>query len=75
MDAEAAKYLAAGLAMGLGSIGAGIGIGYIGGKAIEAMARNPKMTDKLFTNMIIAQAINESTAIYALIISLIILFV
>lgn len=74
METEAAKYLAAGICMGLGAIGSGIGEGIVGGKAIEAMARNPKVSDKLFTNMIIAIALAESTAIYALVISLIILF-
>lgn len=69
------KYIAAALVMGLGAIGSGIGEGMIGAKAIEAMGRNPKVMDKLFTNMIVAQAIDESTAIYSLVIALIILFV
>jgi len=74
MEFEAAKVLAAGLAMGLGAIGPGIGEGIIAGKAIESMARNPEISDKLFTNMLISMAICESTAIYALLISFIILF-
>lgn len=75
MDAEAAKFLAAGICMGLGAIGPGIGEGIIGGKAMEAMGRNPKMADKIFTNMIVADAIAESTGIYSLVVALIILFV
>lgn len=75
MDAEAAKYIAAALVMGIGALGSGIGEGIIGGKALEAMGRNPKFMDKLFTNMIVAQAIDESTAIYSLVVALIILFV
>jgi F-type H+-transporting ATPase subunit c len=75
MEAEAVKLLAAGLCMGLGAIGSGIGEGFVGGKALEAMARNPQMSDKVFTNMIIAIALAESTAIYALVVSLVILFV
>lgn len=75
MEVEATKLLAAGVCMGLGAIGPGIGEGYIGGRALEAMARNPKMADKIFTNMIVAIALAESTAIYSLVISLIILFV
>jgi len=39
------------------------------------MARNPKMADKIFTNMIVAIALAESTGIYSLVIALIILFV
>lgn len=75
MEVEAAKLIGAGLAMGLGAIGPGIGEGFVGGKALEAMARNPQMADKIFTNMIVANAIAESTGIYALVVSLIILFV
>lgn len=75
MDAETFKFLAAGLCMGLGAIGPAIGEGYVGGKAMEAMARNPKVADKIFTNMIVAMAITESTGIYSLVVSLIILFV
>lgn len=74
MELEAAKVLAAGLAVGLGAIGPGIGEGIIAGKALEAMSRNPEMSDKLFTNMLVSMAIAESTAIYALLISFIILF-
>lgn len=75
METEGMRYLAAALVMGLGAMGSGIGEGIIGGKAIEAMGRNPKVMDKLFTNMIVAQAIDESTAIYSLVVALIILFV
>ena len=75
MDIEAVRLLAAGLAMGLGAIGPGIGEGIIAGKGLEAMGRNPEMSDKLFSNMIVTMAICESTAIYSLVISLIILFV
>lgn len=75
MDAEAVKLLAAGLCMGIGALGSALGEGFIGGKALEAMGRNPQMSDKLFTNMIVAIALAESTAIYSLVVSLIILFV
>lgn len=61
--------------MGLGAIGPGIGEGYVAGKAIEAIGRNPSMSDKIIPNMILGMAITESTGIYALVISLIILFV
>lgn len=75
MDPIAFKYLAAGLCMGLGAIGPGIGEGIVSSKALEGMARNPEMSDKLFANSIVFMAICESTAIYSLVISLIILFV
>lgn len=75
MEVESAKLLAAGLCMGIGAVGSAIGEGYIGGRALEAMGRNPKIADKLFTNMIVAIALAESTAIYSLVVALIILFV
>ncbi|PIQ79101.1 ATP synthase F0 subunit C [Candidatus Peregrinibacteria bacterium CG11_big_fil_rev_8_21_14_0_20_41_10] len=74
MDVEAARLIAAGLAMGLGAVGPGIGEGIIAGKAMEAMGRNPEVSDKLFSNMIVAMAICESTGIYSLVIAFIILF-
>ena len=75
MDIEAARLLAAGLCMGLGAIGSGIGEGIVGGAALEAIGRNPSISNKIIPNMIVAMAITESTAIYSLVISLIILFV
>lgn len=75
MEISAIKLLAAGICMGVGSLGSGIGEGIIAGKALEAMGRNPEVQDKLFSNMIVAMAICESTAIYSLVVSLIILFV
>lgn len=74
LELEAAKVLAAGIAIGFGAIGAAIGEGYIAGKALETMGRNPSIKDELFTRMIVAMAIAESTSIYALVISFIILF-
>ncbi|PIW37146.1 MAG: ATP synthase F0 subunit C [Candidatus Kerfeldbacteria bacterium CG15_BIG_FIL_POST_REV_8_21_14_020_45_12] len=74
MDVEAAKLLAAGLAIGIGAIGPGIGEGIVAGKALEAMGRNPSIKDELFTRMIIGMAITESTSIYALVITFLILF-
>lgn len=75
MDAESARILGAGLAIGLGVIGPGIGIGLIGGKALEAIGRNPEIENKIRNNMILAITFTESLAIIALVITLIIKFV
>jgi F-type H+-transporting ATPase subunit c len=75
MDAESARILGAGLAIGLGVIGPGIGIGIIGGKALEAIGRNPEMEGKIRTNMVLAITFTESLAIIALVITLILKFV
>lgn len=67
--------LAAALAIGIGALGPGIGIGLIGAKASEAVGRNPEAASKIQTSMILAIAFAEAVAIYALVISLILIFV
>ncbi len=74
MDIEAAKLLGAALAMGLGAIGPGIGLGILASKALEAIGRNPEAQSKVQTTMILAIAVTEAVAIYALVIALMILF-
>jgi F-type H+-transporting ATPase subunit c len=61
--------LAKALAIGLGAIGPGIGIGMIGSKAMEAIGRNPEASGKVFVPMLIASAFAEAIAIYALVIA------
>ena len=67
--------LGAGICMGLGAIGPGIGEGFVAGKACEAMGRKPEEAGILTRTMIIGQAISESTGVYALVIALLLLFV
>lgn len=61
--------LAKALAIGLGAIGPGIGVGLIGAKAVEATGRNPEAAGKIFVPMLIASAFAEAIAIYALVIA------
>ena len=75
MDVDSAKEIGAALAIGLGTIGPGIGIGWIGAKAVEAMGRNPEATGTVQTNMILAIAFAESLGIFGLVISLLVKFV
>ncbi|PIR46729.1 MAG: ATP synthase F0 subunit C [Candidatus Vogelbacteria bacterium CG10_big_fil_rev_8_21_14_0_10_45_14] len=75
MEIEAARLMAAGIAIGFGVMGSGIGEGILAAKAMEAMGRNPEVSGSIFTRMIVAMAITESSAIYAVVVSLIILFV
>ena len=70
----AAKAIGAGLCMGIGAIGPAIGEGNAVGKALEGMARQPEAADNLRTNMILGCAITETTGIYSLLISFLILF-
>ena len=61
--------LAKALAIGFGAIGPGIGVGIIGGKALEAIGRNPEVSGKILATMLLAIAFAEAIAIYALVIS------
>lgn len=67
--------IAAALAIGLGALGPGIGIGMLGKGAMEAIGRNPEAESKIRTSMILAIAFVEAIAIYALVVALIIKFV
>jgi len=61
--------LAKALAIGLSAIGAGLGIGMIGAKAMEAIGRNPEATGKVLVPMLIISAFAEAVAIYGLVIA------
>ena len=60
----------AAIGAGLAAIGAGIGVGKVGGNAVEAMARQPESIGDLRTNMIIAAALVEGVALFAVIVCL-----
>ena len=66
--------IGAGLCMGIGAIGPAIGEGNAVGKALEGMARQPEAAGNLRTNMILGCAITETTGIYSLLISFLLLF-
>jgi F-type H+-transporting ATPase subunit c len=66
---EEIKGIAA-IGAGLSAIGAGIGIGLIGGKALEAMARQPEQAGMIQTNMFITAALVEGVALFGCVIAL-----
>ncbi len=66
--------LAAGIGMALGTIGTGLGQGFAVSRACEGVSRNPGASGKILTTMMIGLAMIESLAIYALVVSLIILY-
>jgi ATP synthase F0 subunit c len=68
-------FISAGLCMGLGAMGPGFGLGLAAGHACEAIARNPETSTIILRNMLIGQAVTESTGIYALVVSLLLIFV
>ena len=71
---KAACAIGAGLCLGIGAIGPALGEGNAVGKALEGMARQPEAAGNLRTNMILGCAITETTGIYSLLISFLILF-
>ena len=66
--------LAAGLAMGLGAIGPGIGLGIAVSKAMGALGPNPEASGAIFVPYILGIALAEAIGIYALVVSLILIF-
>ena len=75
LSTEGAKAIATGIAIGLGLLGPGIGIGILGASAMSAIGRNPEARGAILQNMILAIAFAEALGIYALIVSVIIIFV
>ena len=71
---KAGAFIGAGLAMGFGAIGPGIGEGFAAGKACEGVARRPEEAGLLTRTMLIGQAVSESTGIYSLVVALLMLF-
>lgn len=75
METESAQLIAMAIAAGLGVLGPAIGIGMIGGKAMEAIGRNPEASGKIVSNMILAIVFAEALGILAIVVSFIIKFV
>ncbi len=75
LSADAVAKVGAAIGGGISVIGAGIGIGRIGGNAMDAMARQPEKIGDLRSSMIIAAALIEGAAFLSIIIALLSLFV
>lgn len=71
---KAAACLGAGIAMGIGALGPGLGEGFAAGKAVEGIARTPEQGGVITRTMLIGQAVSESTGIYSLVIALLLIF-
>jgi F-type H+-transporting ATPase subunit c len=75
MDVETAKLIGMAIAAGFGVLGPAIGVGLIGSRAVEGIARNPEATGKIASNMILGMAFAEALGILALVVAFIIKFV
>ena len=67
--------LGAGIGAGIAAIGAGLGIGKIGGSAMEAIARHPEASSDIRSNMILAAALVEGVALFAVIVCVLCIFI
>ncbi len=65
--------MGAGIGAGIAVIGAGIGIGQIGGRAMDAIARQPEAAGDIRSNMIVSAALIEGVAFFAIVICLLII--
>jgi len=72
--AKVAAYVAAGICMGIGTLGPALGLGFIGGKACESIGKRPESAGTITRTMVLALAFAEATAIYAFTVSLMLLF-
>lgn len=70
----ASGLMGAGLSMGLGAIGSGIGSGFPGGQACLGLARQPALSSRLTTNMLIGSAVCQTPAIFSMVVSLMLMF-
>ncbi len=75
LSPESARLIAAGLAMGLGAIGPGIGLGIGTWGATQAIGRNPDAEGPIRTAMILGLGFAEAVAIYSLVVALVLIFV
>jgi len=72
---KGAALFGAGLCMGFGAIGSGVGSGFPGGQACKGMVHQPAMSSRLTTNMLIGSAVCQTPAIFAMVVALILMFV
>ena len=72
---KAAALFGAGISMGFGAIGSGIGSGYPGGQACAGIARQPAAASQLTTNMLIGAAVCQTPAIFSMVVALMLMFI
>ncbi len=70
----ASQYLAGGIAMGFGAIGAGVGEGYNAAEAVDSIARQPSAAGSLTRTMLVGQAVAETSGIFALVVAFVLMF-
>ena len=72
--AQAVQYIAAGLMLGLGSLGAAIGIGVLGGRFLEGAARQPELIPMLRTQFFIVMGLTDALPVISIAMGLYLMF-
>lgn len=72
---KASALIGAGLCMGFGAIGSGVGSGFPGGQACSGIARQPAVSSRLTTNMLIGSAVCQTPAIFSMVVALMLMFI
>ncbi len=72
---KGAALLGAGLCMGFGAVGSGVGAGFPGGQACQGISRQPAIAPRLTTNMLIGSAVCQTPAIFSMVVALMLLFI
>ena len=72
--AQAAAFLAAGISVGVGSLGSGAGNGLVAADAVEAMASNPKESGKVTILLVVGQAMGQTPVLFSLVVSFLLLY-
>lgn len=70
----AAALMGAGLCMGFGAIGSGVGSGFPAGEACSGISRQPAMSNRLTTNMLVGSAVSQTPAIFAMVVAFMLMF-
>jgi F-type H+-transporting ATPase subunit c len=71
---DGVAFLMAGITIGIGAFGAGVGAGLPAASACEGVARKPENENKIIVNMLIGQVITQTSAIFALVVALMFIF-
>jgi len=71
---KAVSFIAAGLSMGIGSLGPSLGMGYVGAEACEGIGRTPSQSLSVTTSMLLGQALSQTSSIFALVVALLLLY-
>lgn len=66
--------LGAGIAMGIAAVGPALGQGFVAGKAVEAIGRQPEAVNDIRSTMLLGQGVAETTGIYAFVIAILLIF-